>query len=113
MCRVVPCSAVPCRAVKCCTILCCHVVLCRAVLYFCNLRFYLFEIVSTGEPGLREATGLAILNANYMAKRIEEVGCVLIRYIDTSTSTRIPHFHFQHFLLIYFVSKEWFCELKS
>ena len=27
-----------------------------------------------GEPGLKEATGLAILNANYMAKRCEEVG---------------------------------------
>merc|ERR1711871_561123 len=25
-----------------------------------------------GEPGLKEATGMAILNANYMAKRIEE-----------------------------------------
>jgi hypothetical protein len=30
----------------------------------------------SGEPGLREATGLAILNANYMAKRIEEVRTV-------------------------------------
>lgn len=30
-----------------------------------------------GEPGLREATGLAILNANYMAKRIEEVRTLL------------------------------------
>ena len=29
--------------------------------------------ILSGEPGLREATGLAILNANYMAKRIEEV----------------------------------------
>lgn len=27
-----------------------------------------------GEPGLREATGMAILNANYMAKRLEENG---------------------------------------
>jgi glycine cleavage system protein P-like pyridoxal-binding family len=25
-----------------------------------------------GEKGLKEATGMAILNANYMAKRIEE-----------------------------------------
>lgn len=33
-------------------------------------------LIPLGEPGLREATGQAILNANYMAKRIEEVSTV-------------------------------------
>jgi len=33
-----------------------------------------------GEPGLREATGMAILNANYMAKRLEENGNYNILY---------------------------------
>jgi glycine dehydrogenase len=32
-----------------------------------------------GEEGLREATGMAILNANYMAKRCEEGYTVLYR----------------------------------
>ena len=32
-----------------------------------------------GEPGLREATGMAILNANYMAARIEEGYSILYR----------------------------------
>lgn len=32
-----------------------------------------------GEPGLREATGMAILNANYMVKRIEEGYPVLFK----------------------------------
>jgi glycine dehydrogenase len=32
-----------------------------------------------GEPGLREATGMAILNANYMAKRLEKSYTVLYR----------------------------------
>jgi glycine dehydrogenase len=32
-----------------------------------------------GEPGLREATGMAILNANYMAKRVEEGYTVLFK----------------------------------
>jgi glycine dehydrogenase len=32
-----------------------------------------------GEPGLREATGMAILNANYMAKRIESGYTVLYK----------------------------------
>jgi glycine dehydrogenase len=32
-----------------------------------------------GEPGLREATGMAILNANYMAKRIEDGYTILYK----------------------------------
>ena len=32
-----------------------------------------------GEEGLREATGMAILNANYMAKRIEDGYTVLYK----------------------------------
>merc|ERR1719453_2002459 len=31
-----------------------------------------------GEPGLREATGMAILNANYMAKRLEDNGMDIV-----------------------------------
>ena len=99
--------AVLCRAMLCCTMLSCVMLYC-VVLYFCYLKLSLLDIISSGEPGLREATGLAILNANYMAKRIEEVRCVLMQYIDTAVSTIIPHFHFQHFLLIYLLSTEWF-----
>ena len=32
-----------------------------------------------GESGLREATGMAILNANYMAKRLESSYTVLFK----------------------------------
>ena len=45
--------------------------------FFTHPFILLFAILlpkMLGEPGLKEATGLAILNANYMAKRCEEVG---------------------------------------
>jgi glycine cleavage system protein P-like pyridoxal-binding family len=36
-------------------------------------------LLNPGEEGLKESTGMAILNANYMAKRIEEGYTVLYR----------------------------------
>jgi len=35
-----------------------------------------------GEPGLREATGMAILNANYMAKRLEDSYNILYKGVN-------------------------------
>ena len=55
-------------------------------------------VVWTGEPGLREATGLAILNANYMAKRIEEVGTVT-QHISLSPSPSVWLTEFWHILI--------------